>query len=272
MRDEHSPQMKEMSDAAMVRTLAAQAALIWPQEQALFTRYDVPLDGDILDVGCGTGDVTHRLADQYPSTRVTGVDIVEPHLAEARRRYVSYGDRLVFRHADAFDLPFEDERFDLTVCRHMLQSVPRQPAAIAELVRVTRAGGRLHLIAEDYGMVHFEPGDRDPDHFWHHGPVAFGDRIATDLRVGRRAYGYLKAAGLSGITLDYVIVDTIRCDRGPFIEMMRAWKDGFSESIAADTEFSLEDCRAHFDAMIATLEDEDRYAAWFVPVYSAIKS
>jgi len=43
----------------MVRNLAAQAEAIWPQEEAIFARHP-PGDGAVLDVGCGTGEITAR--------------------------------------------------------------------------------------------------------------------------------------------------------------------------------------------------------------------
>jgi SAM-dependent methyltransferase len=272
-RDARNPQHAEMSDASMVRTLAAQAELIWPQEEILFRRLGTGegIGGkpEILDVGCGTGDVTHRLAELYPDARVTGVDLVTGHLEEARRRYARLGERLRFAVGDALDLDFPDASFDLVVCRHMLQSVPDAGRVIAELVRVCRPGGHLHLLAEDYHMIHAEPGALDPDAFWLRGPVAFGQAVGTDLRVGRTAFGHLRRAGARQIAVDYVVVDTLRCDRETFARMMEAWRDGFAASIAAETPLDERETRAHFDAIIASIRDPERYVVWHVPIWSA---
>jgi SAM-dependent methyltransferase len=270
-RDAGNPQHGEMSDESMVRTLAAQADLIWPQEEPLFRRYGLSGRLRVLDLGCGTGDVTHRLADLYPEARVLGLDLVESHLEDARRRYSAYGERLRFAPGDALHLEAADSSFDLVVCRHMIQSVADQPAVIAELLRVVRPGGRLHLIAEDYHLISAEPGAHDPDEFWHRGPVAFGDAIGTDLRVGRKAFGLLRRAGARSIGVDYVVVDTVRCDRETFATMMLAWRDGFAASISAETALGESEAIAHFDEMIATIRDEERYAVWFVPVWSALR-
>jgi SAM-dependent methyltransferase len=268
-RDQRNPQHAEMSDASMVRTLAAQAELIWPQEEPLFRRYGLEGPLDVLDVGCGTGDVTHRIAALYPEARVTGVDLVESHLAEARRRYGSFGERLRFVTGDALDLALADGSFDLVVCRHMLQSVPDAGRVISELVRVARPGGRLHLLAEDYHMIHAEPGALDPDEFWLRGAVAFGQAVGTDLRIGRTAYGHLRRAGVREPAVDDVVVDTLRSDRETFARMMEAWRDGFAASIGAETSLSEAEANAHFDAVIASIRDPARYVAWHVPIWSA---
>jgi SAM-dependent methyltransferase len=269
--NDRNPQAKEMADESMVRTLAAQAEMIWPQELALFQRYSLTGPIKVLDVGCGTGEITRRLADLYPEATLIGIDIVESHLSEARQRYADYSERLSFRPGDAFHLDFPDGHFDLMVCRHMIQSVPDQQAVVRELLRVTKPGGRLHVVAEDYHMISFYPGsagEPDPDAFWRQGPVSFGEVVGTDLRVGRRIFSMLRAEGASEIGVDYIVVDTLRVDRAVFIEMMVAWRDGFTDAITEHTELARDQVIAHFDAMIASLEDPDRYSVWHLPVWS----
>lgn len=270
-RDARNPQHAEMSDESMVRTLAAQARLVWPQEKQLFRRYELAGALAILDVGCGTGEITRRLADLYPEAGIVGVDLLESHLREARGRYERYGDRIRFEAGDAHALRYADGAYDLVVCRHMLQSVPDAANVVAELVRVTKPGGQIHLLAEDYHMIHVEPGALDPDELWQRGAIGFGEAVGTDLRVGRRAFGHLARAGAREIRVDYVVVDTLRCDRPLFAAMMEAWRDGFCASIGAESELSEEQACAHFDAVIATIRDPARYAVWHVPIWSALR-
>src|SRR6185436_11395216 len=149
----HNPQHRQMADESMVRNLTHQANAIWPQESTFFDDYRLPDRLDALDVGCGTGEVTARLAERYVKATLLGVDLIERHLELARSRCREFGDRVSFRSADAFALPFSDGTFDLVVCRHMLQAVPRPQEAMAEMVRVLRPGGRIHLLVEDYGMI-----------------------------------------------------------------------------------------------------------------------
>src|SRR6266540_7052660 len=82
-----NPQSKQMADESMVRTLDAQARAIWPQEVELIRRYGLGPEIRILDAGCGTGEAASRLAEMFPRASVLGVDILDPHLDEARRRY-----------------------------------------------------------------------------------------------------------------------------------------------------------------------------------------
>jgi ubiquinone/menaquinone biosynthesis C-methylase UbiE len=82
-----NPQAKQMADESMVRNLDAQARAIWPQEMPVFKRYLLPSDPKILDAGCGTGELTSRLAELFPNAKILGIDIVDPHLELARSRY-----------------------------------------------------------------------------------------------------------------------------------------------------------------------------------------
>ena len=270
MNDDLNPQAKQMADESMVRNLAAQAIAIWPQEEPLLRRYALQNDIRILDAGCGTGEISSRLAALYPRSTVLGVDIVESHLEIARRRYVALGERLRFENRTAFGLGLPDRCFDLVVCRHMLQAVPHAEKVLAELARVTRSGGRLHLIAEDYGMIQFQPRKLDADDFWREGPRSFGASTGTDLHIGRRAYSILSALGAGDITIDYVIVDTLRVPRETFAAIWEAWREGYAEAIAEHTRFTLEEVLAHFEDMIATIRDLASYAVWFVPVVGAV--
>jgi SAM-dependent methyltransferase len=97
-----------------------------------------------LDVGTGTGPLAIALA---PLVReVVGVDLVPEMLAEARSQA---GDQNVtFVEGDATALPFETASFDLTATSRTIHHVQRPELAIAEMVRVTRPGGRVVVIDE----------------------------------------------------------------------------------------------------------------------------
>jgi ubiquinone/menaquinone biosynthesis C-methylase UbiE len=264
-----NPQAKQMADESMVRNLAAQARAIWPQEVPLLRRYALPAEPRILDAGCGTGEAASRLAELFPQAHVLGVDIIDHHLELARSRYARLAPRLIFEHQSVFGLAAADRSFDLTVCRHVIQAIPHPDRVIAELARVTRRGGYLHLIAEDYGMLHFQRGALDPRDFWHVAPTYFEAATGTDLFIGRNAFGILAAMNFEEISVDYVVVDTLRVPRETFAEILEAWRDGYAEPIGELTPISRESAVAYFDQMIANVCDPRGYAVWMVPVVSA---
>ena len=115
-----------------------------------------------LDVGCGTGDDVQALADVVgPTGRAVGVDFSSTMLDEARTRVAAFGNAIEFRQADAAHLPFGDGFFDGCRAERLLQHLDRPSEAFAEMVRVTRPGGRLALVEPDYGTLSVEGAAAD---------------------------------------------------------------------------------------------------------------
>lgn len=271
---DRNPQSVQMGDAAMARTLACQAEAIWPQEQRLFDRYR--LDGalHILDLGCGTGEITRRLALRYPQAELLGIDILASNLDIARRESEVLGRRVRYEQGDAFNLRCEDAGFDLVTCRHMSQAVPDFQQVLEEIGRVLKPGGWLHLLAEDYAMLHFpvpDPPAFDPDVFWNANALAYLQGIGCDGRGGRHAPALLASSGYLDIAMDYVVVDTLRVPRATFAGVLRAWRDGYAPTLAQVHGRDLLQVLADFDRMIQAVETPPQYAVWQVPVASARK-
>lgn len=258
-----------MADESMVRNLAAQADAIWPQEQPIVARHHLPDAPDVLDVGCGTGEITSRLAAMFPRARLVGLDLLESHLALARERYAPVGDRLTFRQGDAFELPFAARSFDLVVCRHLLQAVPAPEKILAEMVRVARPGAVLHVIPEDYDMIHAGPARLDIAGFWRDAPRAYERAAGIDLHIGTHVFAHLRRLPVEDIAIDYVHVDPQRVPRATFAAIFEAWRDGYTESLAEHLGWPAAKVRDHFDATIECIRDPERYALWVVPVVSA---
>ncbi|MFF8103964.1 class I SAM-dependent methyltransferase [Streptomyces sp. NPDC016640] len=91
----------------------------------------------VLDVACGTGLVSRLFAGRV--AELVGVDLTE-EMAEQARPHL---DRLVVTPAE--ELPFEDDTFDIVVCRQGIQFMDL-PAAVEEMVRVVRPGGRVVVV------------------------------------------------------------------------------------------------------------------------------
>lgn len=267
MSVERNPQARQMGDESMARNLVLQAQAIWPQEQALFDRYALPAAPRVLDLGCGTGEITRRLAQRYRQAQVLGVDILAGNLALAQRENAPFAGRVHYEVGDAFALACADAQFDLVVCRHLSQAVPDFPRVLDEIGRVLKPGGWLHLLSEDYGMLHL-PG-AGADHFWLDTGLPFLASIGCDGRVGRHTPPLLEQRGYAEIRLDYVVVDTLRVPRALFGGILRAWRDGYVEPLAHSSGRAAEAVRADFDAMIADIETPPRYAVWHVPVIGA---
>ncbi|SCG46193.1 SAM-dependent methyltransferase [Micromonospora halophytica] len=98
----------------------------------------------LLDLGCGIGAPAIRLATTYQIEAV-GVSISGRQVERAIERVASAGlaDRLSFQLADAMDLPFPDESFDIVWALESLHHMPDRAHVLRQAARVLRPGGRL---------------------------------------------------------------------------------------------------------------------------------
>ena len=99
--------------------------------------------GEVLEVAVGTGlNLPH-----YPEgVTVAGLDISEQMLGLARTRAQELGRDVTLQQGTAHALPFPDAAFDTVVCTLGLCAIPDHEAALDEMVRVLRPGGRLILV------------------------------------------------------------------------------------------------------------------------------
>ncbi|MDV3123292.1 methyltransferase domain-containing protein [Mycobacterium sp. 21AC1] len=106
---------------------------------------NIPPGGVALDVGSGPGNVTAALARAAGLDGIAlGVDISEPMLARAVE--AEAGRQVGFLRADAQRLPFRDDSFDAVTSIAVLQLIPDAEAALSEMVRVLRPGGRMAIM------------------------------------------------------------------------------------------------------------------------------
>lgn len=258
-----------MVSDAMVRNLAAQANAIWPLELPLFERYAVPAEPLIIDAGCGTGEGTARLAERFPTARIVGIEIEPANVERARARTAEFGERVRIDLGDALAIDAADGHYDLTVCRHVVHAVSDPPALLRELQRVTKPGGWMHVLAEDYGMIHFHGTRLATDRYWREGPIEFGFNTGTDLTIGRRIPAMMGALGVYDLAVDYLAIDSVRTSREKLLAIWHAWRDGYTDCIAEQTRLSRELVHDHWCDMITAIKDPASYMVWLVPVVSA---
>ena len=100
----------------------------------------------VLDVACGTGVLARAVAERTGATgAVTGLDLNPGMLAVARR----VAPAIEWKQGRAEALPFEDQSFDAVVCQFGLMFFEDRPAALREMLRVLRPGGRLAVAVWD---------------------------------------------------------------------------------------------------------------------------
>jgi SAM-dependent methyltransferase len=121
--------------------------LFTPWARLLLDGLDLQPGEAVLDVACGPGSVTRLAAIEVGrSGRVTGVDLSPAMLAIAQAKPVVAGAAPIDYHqAPADRLPVADADFDVAACQQGLQFFPNPAAALAEMRRAVRAGGRVAI-------------------------------------------------------------------------------------------------------------------------------
>lgn len=121
----------------------------------------------VLDVGGGLGGAARTLAHEL-GCRVTVLDLTEEYcrVGEDLARRTRLHDRVVFRHGNALEMPFEDRGFDAVWSQHSLMNINDKERLYREVHRVLRPGGRFafhEIMAGSNGPIHFPvPWARDP--------------------------------------------------------------------------------------------------------------
>lgn len=152
----------------------------------------------VLDVGCGTGELTRVLREECPA-RVVGLD-ADPGLLEAVTSPVVRGD--------ATGLPFQANSFELVVCQALLINLSRPIDAVQECGRV--ASDAVAAIEPDNGAVTVESTVDSEQPLARRARKFYLDGVDTDVTLGNRASDVFETAGLDVVgTRRYDHVKTI---------------------------------------------------------------
>jgi ubiquinone/menaquinone biosynthesis C-methylase UbiE len=113
---------------------------------------DLPRTHRLLDIACGPGNFTGKLARQLPADGLAvGLDISVPMLTRAVLD--NSGPRTCYVRGDAGTLPFADETFDAVCCFGALYLMPEPFQVAREMVRVLRPGGRMAILTSYSGQL-----------------------------------------------------------------------------------------------------------------------
>lgn len=136
--------------------------------------------GRTIDIGAGTG----ANLELYPADVELTMAEPDPHMARQLRRKAAEADREVeLVEAGAEKMPFEDASFDTAVFTLVLCTVPNPRAALAEVARILKPGGRMlfleHVRAESPGLARWQDRLEKPWRFVGDGCHCNRDTVAT---------------------------------------------------------------------------------------------
>ncbi|HEX4299366.1 MAG TPA: methyltransferase domain-containing protein [Gammaproteobacteria bacterium] len=155
----------------------------WKQPHALAALLDeLPRGARVLDVGSGQGSLPEKLAQYRPDLEIVAFDLAP----------AGQGRGYAWVAGDACRLPFQDGRFQLVLCRHVIEHIPEAMRMVHELERVLAVDGRLYLDCPDVrSAMSWSPLNfwEDPTHLRPYTPAGL-QRVfelggMTALKTGR---------------------------------------------------------------------------------------
>jgi ubiquinone/menaquinone biosynthesis C-methylase UbiE len=185
------------------RRLRLLARVKWPTTRTLLRNLGVRPGMRCLDVGCGIGAVTLRLARWVGSTgRVVGIDRDERCLELARLAAQRRGLAAVFRQEEVTDLQ-DEEAYDLVYSRFLLTHVPEREPALDRLARAARPGGLVVLEDIEFTAHFCYPACPAFDRY-----VSLYQQVVQqtggDPNIGPRLVSLLLDAGLEQVGVEVV--------------------------------------------------------------------
>ena len=167
---------------------------MWADGREALADLDLPNRRQVLDVGCGTGELTAVLAAETPDdATVVGADADADLLAVARE---ATGCPVV--GGDATRLPFPDDAVDLVVCQALLINLPDPAAAVREFARVS--SDRVAAIEPNNAAVTVDSTvDAEPA-LEREARDAYLEGVETDVALGDRVTACFEDAGLTDLT------------------------------------------------------------------------
>ena len=150
----------------------------------------------VLDVGCGSGWLTRRIAQRVPQGRVVGMDVSDQMIRVARRTSLEQ-DNVLYVTGEAGEIPWEANFFTQTISVESAYYWPEPAAGVQEIFRVLRPGGSLWMLINYY---------RDNPHCHQWGALL---EVDTHLLLAKEWAELFGAAGFTNVVEERVV------DRSP---------------------------------------------------------
>ena len=170
----------------------------------------------ILDIGCGPGFYVRELLDVVGETgSVVAVDASPDMLALARARCEGHSN-VTFEHGNATALPVDDGGFDAALCVQVMEYVPDPPAALAEIHRALRPGGRAVIWDTDWATAWWHSAD--PGRMRR--VLSAWDEHLVHPSLPRTLGAHLRAAWFTGVSVTGHSFATVEYDEESFAVAM----------------------------------------------------
>ncbi|MBT3255471.1 MAG: methyltransferase domain-containing protein [Deltaproteobacteria bacterium] len=205
--------------------LAHQAHMAGFMDQTIWQLTGLQDGMEVMDLACGSGQVTRQMAEVCPTARILGVDASEDLLAEAARlQEASPFPNLTFCKGDVYDLSvLAQERFDYVYVRLLFQHMSQPRKALTSIRKSLKPGGILCVVDVDDDWLMLEPEPMSLRAF----NLAAANGQANkggDRHVGRHLPGYMHDVGFEQVRLDLMPLSSFHIGLKNFLDITTRFK------------------------------------------------
>ncbi len=176
-----------VEDHGFIPLLRDQTRILWPREREYLGSHGLSENMRVADICCGCGDVSLLISREFQPRLVMGIDHSEPAIQYARNLQSEFGiANAEFQRGDATTLMLNDDSFDFVACRLSLQIFSQPDQILKELIRITKPGGRIYTLCEDYDLILAYP-ETEVIHETYRRAALYGDEMGMDLRQRQKA-------------------------------------------------------------------------------------
>jgi ubiquinone/menaquinone biosynthesis C-methylase UbiE len=199
------PKLRHKSDAGYLHGYSAteqnrlyhQARFL---EDHVFDGVEFSRKAKILEVGSGVGAQTEIIAERFPDSHITCVELAKEQISRAQKHLAPLikSKRVAINQANAETMPFDDDQFDGAFITWFLEHVPDPVAILAETRRVLKRNAVLHINEVLNSSLFLHPYSPATQRYW----LAFNDHqmsLKGDPFLGGKLGNYLLKAGYTNI-------------------------------------------------------------------------
>lgn len=188
-----------------VKRLQSQVHLFWDKEILIFIKTGLSNGMEVLECGCGPGFLIEKMATMFPSSHFTGVEI-EPHFVKIfRDRLLENGmSNVKVLQGSIMETGLAESSFDFVFNRLVLEHLSEPRAALREMIRVLKPGGKIIITSNDFDFhLRAYPDIPELDELY---DAYCRARISEggNPRIGRELPYLLKAEGFYDVQLDMI--------------------------------------------------------------------
>lgn len=251
-----------------LQRLQKQAGLGIEAERAMWKMAGLQDGMSVLDLGCGPGVVACSLATEIPNGHVVGVDLSDELLSQAVANQRNLGvQNLSFMPGNIYDLSFDEGTFDFVYARFVFQHLKDPQAALKNIFRVLKPGGRVCLMDVD---DHFFVLSPEPKLFrkFHEAAILLQRDDGGNREMGREFYRLLSECGFQKPQTHVHVIRSQDCGLKPFLDVSVRFK---ANKIKNSKYISNEECASVMSELSALEQQTHAWGAMGVFVGVGIK-